>query len=129
MDEQTIDPESRWFKIVVLIATGFFAGFFIANAIYFNRIMNGSCSAVTKTEATVLFWANIILAIIAGIIFIWVLFRIVWVRRPSKEEKTAAEKTTSEKKSVLVATSRTPAAVRVSPATSEELRGVTGEFR
>lgn len=68
----------RWFKITVVISSGFFAGFSIANAIYYNRIRTGACSAVTQGEAATLLWINIILAILAIIIFFWALWLLIF---------------------------------------------------
>lgn len=82
----TETSDTRWFRIVVSLATGFFAGIFTANAIYYNRIRTGdrSCQAISQNEANVLFWINLILAIIAFIIFIWALWRLIF----GKEERT-----------------------------------------
>ena len=68
----------RWFKITVVISSGFFAGFSIANAIYYNRIRTGACSAITQGEATTLLWINIILAVLAIIIFFWALWLLIF---------------------------------------------------
>lgn len=62
---------SRWFKIIVLVGSGFGTGFFIANAVVFGRIVNKSCNAVSKNEAQTLMWINIIMAVVFSIIFIW----------------------------------------------------------
>lgn len=64
---------TKWFKIIVAIATLFFIGFTGANIYYYNKIRSNpsACSAVTKGEATSMLWINIILLIIAIIIFFW----------------------------------------------------------
>lgn len=67
--------ETRWFKIVTLVAAGFFSGLFIANVIYYNRLRNGG--NVTKGEATAMLWINGILLVIAIILFVWALVRLV----------------------------------------------------
>ena len=70
--------ESRWFKIVVFVISGFFVGFSLANIIYFNRIRrNGGGDRVTRGEATSMLWVNAILFAIALIVFIWSIFRLV----------------------------------------------------
>lgn len=73
----TETTESRWFKIVVFLASGFFLGFSIANAVYYDRIRRGaSCDAITKGEADTMFWINVILAFIAGIVFLWSIYKL-----------------------------------------------------
>ncbi len=62
---------SRWFKIIVLVGSGFGTGFFIANAVVFGRIVNKSCNAVSRNEAQTLMWINIVMAVVFAIIFIW----------------------------------------------------------
>lgn len=76
--------EDLWFRVASVIATGFFTGLFIANAFYWNKIRNGSCNAVTSNDATVLFWLNVIFAIIVGLLFLWALIRLFYTG--SKEE-------------------------------------------
>ncbi len=68
---------SRWFKIIVLVGSGFGTGFFIANAVVFGRIVNKSCNAVSKNEAQTLMWINIIMAVVFGIIFIWAIIMLL----------------------------------------------------
>lgn len=70
--------ESRWFKIVVFVVSGFFVGFSLANIIYFNRIRrNGGGGGVTQGEATSMLWINGILFAIALIIFLWSIYRLI----------------------------------------------------
>ena len=69
--------ESRWFKLVVVIASGLASAFFITNAIYYDRIRNGTCNAISKSEADTMFWINVILAIISVIVFIWGIYRLI----------------------------------------------------
>jgi hypothetical protein len=81
MEEQVDTTEGFGFKLVVLIVSGFFVGFSLANIIYFNRIRrNNGCPGVTRGEATAMLWVNAILFAIALIIFIWSIFRIVATR-------------------------------------------------
>lgn len=67
--------ETRWFKIIAFIALGFFAGLFLANIIYYNRLRTGG--VVTSGEATSMLVINAILFVIALLLFIWCLFRIL----------------------------------------------------
>jgi len=71
----TDTTETRWFKIIVFVASGFFAGLFLADIIYFNRLRNGG--TITNGEAVAMLWLNAILFIIAIIIFIWALIRLL----------------------------------------------------
>lgn len=68
----------KWFKIVTAVSAGFFAGFSVANAIYYNNIRTRSCNAVSKGEATTMLWVNIILAILSIIIFFWALYLLIF---------------------------------------------------
>ena len=69
--------ESRWFKFVVVLASGLATAFFIANAVYYDKIRKGSCSAVTTKEADTMYYINVILAIISVFVFIWGIYRLV----------------------------------------------------
>lgn len=72
--------ETRWFKILVLIASGLVAGVSLANIIYYNRIRTGSCTAVSVNEATGLLVVNVIIFIIAILLFLWALWRLLFSR-------------------------------------------------
>lgn len=67
--------ETLWFKIIVTIASGFFAGLFLANIIYYNRLRTGG--TLSSGEITSMLWLNAILFVVAIIIFIWALVRLV----------------------------------------------------
>jgi len=67
--------EMRWFKIVMFIATGFFAGLFLANIIYFNRLRNGG--TISNAEALSMLALNAILFTLALILFVWSLVRLL----------------------------------------------------
>ena len=70
--------ESRWFKIVVFILSSVVVGVTIANVVYFNKIRNGSCQAISHNTATTMVWVNAILLVIAIIIFLWSLWRLLF---------------------------------------------------
>lgn len=74
-----IDTEALWFRIISVLVIGFFLGLFIANAVYFDRIVREpfSCT-ITKGEAQTLFWFNVIWAVIAAIFFVWAVVRLFW---------------------------------------------------
>lgn len=80
--------EAVWFKIIVLIVSAVFVGFSIANIVYFNRIRKGNCEEVSEGEATTLLWLNIVMVIIAGIIFIWSLWRLIFSRETRQRVQT-----------------------------------------
>ena len=86
--------EGRWFTIVVFIASALLVIAFIANAIYWDRIRKGSCSAVTKKEADVLFWVNVVAGIVSGIIMLWALWRFINGPTYYKELKARAKAAT-----------------------------------
>lgn len=80
---EQLGTESVWFRSISLIGFGFITGAFIANAIYWERILSGQCNAVSRSEANGLLWINIILAIIAGAMFIWAFIRLFFHSEPS----------------------------------------------
>ena len=71
-----LNPESLWFRSLCVIVMLIFVIIFIANTVYFNRVRIGSCSALSQSEANTLFWLNLILSIIAVIMFIWSFIRL-----------------------------------------------------
>ena len=72
--------ETRWFKIVIVVVTGFVIGISIANIVYYNRIRSGTCNAVTQNEANAMFWINIVILVVASLIFLWALWRLLFTR-------------------------------------------------
>nr|QBK91951.1 MAG: hypothetical protein LCPAC304_02930 [Pithovirus LCPAC304] len=61
------------FLIVVLIVMAFVTAVFITNAVFYEAIRKqaGACgTAVSKNEADVLFWLNVVLAVIAAILLL-----------------------------------------------------------
>ena len=68
--------ESRWFKIIVTLLSAIIIGVTIANLVYFNKIRTGTCNAVSSGEATTMLWINVILLVIAAVVFIWSLYRL-----------------------------------------------------
>lgn len=70
--------ESRWFKIIVFVLSAIVVGVTIANLVYFNRIRNGTCQAISHNTAVTMLWVNAILLIIAIIVFIWSLWRLLF---------------------------------------------------
>jgi hypothetical protein len=85
-----VDTEALWFRIISVLVVGFFLGLFIANAVYFDRIVREpfSCT-VTKSEAQWLFWFNVIWAVIAAIFFVWAVVRLFW--HASAREEAASK--------------------------------------
>ena len=73
----TETTESRWFKIISFIVTDFFAGFSLANIIYYAKARN-NCNALSRTEVISMLWLNIILFIFAIILFLWSLWRLIF---------------------------------------------------
>lgn len=76
MAEGYINTEAIWFRIISVLVVGFFLALFIANAIYWDRIVKNTCNAITKGEAQTLFWFNVIWAVIASIFFLWAIIRL-----------------------------------------------------
>jgi len=82
MPEEVETSETRWFKIVVFVVSGFFVGFSLANIIYFNRIrLNNGAPGITRGEATSMLWINALLFAISMIIFIWSIYHLITTRQ------------------------------------------------
>lgn len=71
------EDTARGFKIFVFIASGFIAGFTIANIIYFNRLRSSPSPSVSSGEASALMWLNVILLLLAVLAFIWSIIQLV----------------------------------------------------
>ena len=70
--------ESRLFKIVIFIFSGFFAGLSLANIIYYARILRGDCRALSHGEAQSMLWVNVAVFILSIIIFLWSIWRLLF---------------------------------------------------
>lgn len=71
--------EITWYKALVLITAALAIGFGITNMVYFNEIRTkGNCGPVSTGTATTMIWLNLILAIVAAIVFFWSLFRLIF---------------------------------------------------
>ena len=83
--------EFTFYKALVLLASAAAIGFGITNIVYFNKIrLNDNCGDVSSGEATMLIWLNIILVILAAIVFFWSLFRLIF---SGKEKEPIVNKT------------------------------------
>ena len=131
-----LNPEALWFRVSSLIGTGFFTGFFIANAVFFGRIISGTCNAVSRSEANGLMWINIILAIVAGAIFIWSFIRLFFhpttrqelVPPPKESRVKEGQKpgvTSGAGLGRPTRTSPTAASDIVSPTTQQEVKAIS----
>lgn len=80
----TETTESRLFKILVFIGSGFFTGFSLANIIYYNKARafaaRNPTSPLSHGEATSMLWVNVFLFIFSLILFIWSIWRLLFHR-------------------------------------------------
>ena len=83
------NTESRWFKIATFIISGFFIGFSIANLVYYDRLRKGNCDTISTGEATSMLWLNVILLIIAVLMFFWALWKLIFSQEKRKSIATA----------------------------------------
>jgi len=62
---------------------------FATNAVFFGRIRDGSCNAkISKSEADTLYWVNVVLAVIAGLLaLIAIIMLFVYWKNPEYKEK------------------------------------------
>jgi len=67
-----VSTSSRVFLFFAFIISLFVIGVTIANIIYFRKIANGNSScAVSPGEGEAMFWVNVIILVMAIILFIW----------------------------------------------------------
>ncbi len=67
--------------IVIVIVMLFITGVFIANTFFFAEIRKSGCgSKISTTEGDVMFWFNLILAFISGIIVLFAIFMLVFAK-------------------------------------------------
>ncbi len=88
--EGRLNTEARWFKVTTVVIAAAGAGLAIANAVFFDKIRsttNGCGTTVSKKDADVMFWINVVLAIIFVILFIWALARLI-LAKDYREKKT-----------------------------------------
>lgn len=113
----TINTESRWFPIVVLIISTLIAIFCGFNVYYYNQIRitdNCPCSGVTQEQATVMFWINLIIVIVSIILLLWSIWRIIFSEkyRATLQSKVAdvleAPTGIINKKTPILVTTSTP---------------------
>ena len=72
----TPSEEGSWFEITVLLILLVVLIMAVITAIYFNKIRSGN--NITSSDATVLLWLNIIIAILVLIIILWALWRLLY---------------------------------------------------
>ena len=83
--------EDLWWRIIIVIVLALFLTLFIVNTIYYNRIMNGSCLAISNSTATTLFWFNLIWCGVVGAILIWAIIRLFFGRSTTTKAYTEGE--------------------------------------
>lgn len=67
--------------IVIVIVMIFITGVFIANAFFFAEIRKSGCGTkISTSEGEMLYWFNLILAIISGLIVLFAIFILVFWR-------------------------------------------------
>ena len=91
--EGRLNTEARWFKVTTVVIAAAGAGLAIANAVFFDKIRKNGCgTTIAAKDADVMFWVNVILAIIFVILFIWALARLI-LAKDYREKKTEQLKT------------------------------------
>ena len=114
-----------WFGVIVLIIMILIIALAIANVFYFNEIRNNK--TVSNTAAIVMMSLNILLVLLALVLFIWAIVKVVeiassgdhvhWVPHIHHEgEKTITVKSTPQKEYVLSET--TPVITQNLPVTT-----------
>ena len=76
------------FTIVVIIVLIGITALFATNAVFFDRIRDGSCAKISKNEAEALYWTNVVLAVIAGLLALAAIIMLfVFWRKPDYKKK------------------------------------------
>jgi high-affinity Fe2+/Pb2+ permease len=91
----TINTESTFFGTVVVIGAGATLALTIVNAVYYSKA-SSNCASISSSTASTLMWINIILAIIAGIILLWGLWRLIVSREKRRQISQTFTKTISQ---------------------------------
>jgi len=71
---------TTWYNIATTVISALSSHAFYSSAIYYNRIRTGTCNAMTQSEANVMMWINIIIAIAFFIHFLWSARMMLYVR-------------------------------------------------
>ena len=91
--EGRINTETKWFNVSMFVISVAGAGLAAANAFFFDRIRKNGCGTnISVRDADVLFWINVILAVIFVILAIWALARL-FLSREYRVKKTEQLKT------------------------------------
>jgi hypothetical protein len=99
--------ESLIFNVVLFIAVGFILGVLIANAFYFNRIRGSGCGgSISSGEATIMFWLNVALAVVAAIIWLWSIYRLFVIFHTREFSEKASLQSTAQSAQTLPARTR-----------------------
>lgn len=99
-----LNPEALWFRSIAVIVMLIFVIVFIANTVYFDRARKGSCAALSVSEANTMFWLNLILSIIAVIMFIWSFIRLFF--HPAARQEAVARAKLAARDAAVAAKAR-----------------------
>lgn len=72
----TDEPLSRMYNIVIIIVSGMIFGILIANCVYYHKVKVDAGIDISAKNANIMMWFNAIMAIAAGIIFVWSILKI-----------------------------------------------------
>ena len=88
------ESQSRGFLWIVLIGSVGGVILTVANAITFDRTRTDNTTisrTITRNTANVLFWLNVILAVVFAIIFIWAIYRLLIHPKTRSEVRQASQ--------------------------------------
>jgi len=72
---------NRNFLWILFVFSGFVAGISIANAMYYDKLMITQISSpISKEEATTMYYLNVILGVVAFIVFFWIIIKLTITR-------------------------------------------------
>ena len=85
--------------------------FSIADVVYFKRISSGSCTSISQSAALSMYWVNILLLIVAIILFLWALYRLIFGRETREKILSQRDKLTEQLLSTGGLYSTTPSSI------------------
>ena len=76
-DTFNINVKGSGFNIATMLITGFMFGVSISNSVYYARISERPSEAMGTSAARAMMGINIVLAVLAGLIFIWSSYKLL----------------------------------------------------
>lgn len=82
MAESTEQTFFQWFTVIMALYVLVIA---VVNVFQFNKLATGNSGALTREEASVMFWLNVIIIVAVAIFFLWGLIKLIGESRRKGE--------------------------------------------